>query len=238
MPDPNQHHTAHDMDPGQILQQRLKQALDGIELAVGQYGLNLTVLSQLMEHFVDCAKKLPVPDDVACLAGCAYCCHTRVSTSIPEVLIIAACLRQSLPEGQLGELQHHLQQLCENGAPQSQQWWHDSQTPCPFLTPDTKLCMIYAIRPFTCRSHHSLSIDSCRDGFEQRITSQIPCYPLLRRGIDLYSTAFVQAMDTQKLPSYQVSFIVALTIALGDDQCHMRWFNGEDLFTAAAILKK
>lgn len=218
-----------------LIQHQLQQAMALISQTVERHGLSVAVLAQLMEHFAATAAQIPIPEDVACRSGCTYCCHTRVSTSIPEVLVIADSLRHSWTDEQLTCLSARVQQLCQQGQPQDQHWWHASQTACPFLSDTSGLCTIYPIRPFTCRSHHSLSREDCRCGYESRRADEIPCYPLLRRMIDLYSSAFILALRQHNLASYQVALVPALNLALNDPQIGQHWLAGDDPFRSAAI---
>lgn len=219
-----------------MLEEHLNQARAEIERNIGETDFGLPALSQAMQNFAQQASAMAMPKDVACRPGCAFCCHTRVSTSIPEVLVIADQLRQALAPKVLDGLREGLAALVETGNPTSLEWWLETRTPCPFLlTSEGGLCAIYDIRPFTCRSHHSTDAAKCREGFEAGEPTDIPCYPLLRRGLDIFSSAFVSTMRERGLASFQVSFTAALAVALAEQDAAARWLAGEDVFRGAEV---
>ena len=214
-----------------MLEEHLDQARAEINRNIDEMGFGLPALGQAMQNFALQTSALAMPKDVDCRPGCCFCCHTRVSTSIPEVLVIADQLRQALAPKALDGLRKGLAALVENGESTSLQWWLETRTPCPFLlTSEGGLCAIYDIRPFTCRSHHSTDVEKCRKGFEDGKAVDIPCYPLLRRGLDIFSSAFVSTMAERGLASFQVSFAPALSVALSEVDAAARWLAGEDVF--------
>lgn len=219
-----------------FLDTRLRVAVDQIANMIARNGVSVPVLTALMGQFAEDAARLPVPEDVACKKGCAFCCHTRVSTSIPEVLVIADILSTHLSIPQKEDLLCRMERLIRSGAPHTIDWWAKTATPCPFLAdPPDSICTIYDIRPFTCRSHHSLCAADCKAAFTNRTASPIPCYPVLRRGVDLFTAAFIIATRSAGLFAAQVAFIPALFLALQDPSAAERWMAGEELFFAATI---
>ena len=219
-----------------MLEEHLDQARAEIGRNIEEMGFGLPALSQAMQNFAMQTSALAMPKDVDCRPGCCFCCHTRVSASIPEVLVIADQLRQALASKALDGLRKGLAALAEGGAPTSLEWWLETRTPCPFLlTGEGGLCAIYDIRPFTCRSHHSTDVAKCQEGFEAGEPMEIPCYPLLRRGLDIFSSAFVSTMAERGLASFLVSFAAALAVALSEVDAAARWMAGEDVFRAAGM---
>jgi uncharacterized protein len=87
--------------------------------------------------------------NAACKKGCAFCCTDAGSIDITtlEGLVIRAKLRR-LPRPQQPTVKKALSQDLqkrEGGQP----------NPCPFLMKN-KTCLIYAVRPFTCRRIYSV----------------------------------------------------------------------------------
>lgn len=214
-----------------LLRNRLEQAVTFVLQAIHDHGPGVPTLAHCMHDFTLAAEQLPVPEDVACTPGCAYCCHTRVSTSIPEVLVIAHQLRTNLPPKALADVTAQVHDTNERGDTASLGWWLANAVPCPFLDSETgSLCSIYEIRPFTCRSHHSTDATVCRQGFEKRTALDVPGYPLLRTGIDVYTTALVAATARHGLASHPVAFVPALALALEDESAATRWCTGTNVF--------
>ncbi|MBU1004034.1 MAG: YkgJ family cysteine cluster protein [Proteobacteria bacterium] len=233
-PPPQEGHTPGQAD--EYLRQRLEQAVQFIAQAIAEHGLSVPVLAYGMQQFAATTQTFPIPEDVQCQPGCAFCCHTRVSTSIPEVLIIAQQLQRNLDAPTLAQLKQQLRTRIDQGDPTRLEWWLENKIPCPFLGDDAgQLCAIYEIRPFTCRSHHSTSATSCAQGFEDRHAMDIPCYPKLQQATDLYSSAFMVALHNHGLHSPYVEFSSALDIALHNETATGRWLAGQDVFRAAQI---
>ena len=219
-----------------MLEEHLEQARAEVARNVDQFGLGLPALSQAMQNFAMQTSALAAPKDIHCQPGCAFCCHTRASASIPEALVIAAQLRQALAPKVLDWLRAGLAALVRSGEPTRLEWWLETRTPCPFLlTSEGGLCAIYEIRPFTCRSQHSTDAAECRKGYDQGQAMEVPCYPLLRRGIDTFCSAFISTMRDRGLASYQVGFVAAMAVAMADEGAAERWLAGQDVFRAAAI---
>lgn len=228
-----------DRTPGQadeFLRQRLEQAVQFLAQAIAEHGLSVPVLGFGMEQFAATTQTFPIPEDVQCRLGCAFCCHTRVSTSIPEVLVIAQQLQRNLDAPTLAQIKQQLRGLAEQGDPTCLEWWLENRIPCPFLgNGGEQDCTIYEIRPFTCRSHHSTSAAACAQGFDERRTMDIPCYPKLQQATDLYSSAFMVALHNRGLHSHYVEFSSALDIALSDETAAGRWLAGQDVFHKARV---
>lgn len=226
----------HDEGALSFLHQRQEQAATFLAQNLDEYGMQVPVLAHCMEQFIRAVQALPVPEDVACEAGCSYCCHTRVSTSPAEVFIIAEQLRNNLSPKIFEEVALRVSAVVKRGDTTRLEWWLENSVSCPFLGGSTgNLCTIYSFRPFTCRSHHSISAVDCREGYDKQCAVDIPCYPVLRRGIDVYSAVFISVMRERGLAAYEVGFIAALSIALSNSTVANRWFAGEDVFCGAEI---
>ena len=92
--------------------------------------------------------------DIACRAGCSHCCHARVEASAAEILRIAAELKARTA----AELATWVARLeAHPSAPATESW--AERPACPFLI--DAHCMIYAVRPSTCRKTHSLDQACC-----------------------------------------------------------------------------
>jgi Fe-S-cluster containining protein len=92
---------------------------------------------------------------VSCRRGCTSCCHTPVSTTVPEALctLVAArdrgyTLHAREPQDRL---RAQLALLTELGTTSTA--WGDRRLPCVFLAA-TGDCAVYAERPTICRTYH------------------------------------------------------------------------------------
>ena len=197
-------------------------------------GIHIPVLASAMDRFIK--SLVPLPRAAACKTGCAWCCRLRVGVSIPEALVIFHEIRsRATPEG-LAFLKHRILTTSARGDTLDEAFWRSTRCPCPFLDVEgTYHCLIYGLRPFSCRAFHSLDEALCRKGYGQGMEIQVPCFPLYRASVDLYSSVMIQVAAQKGLASFQVGFIRALEILFTDDTAPERWLQGENVFFSAKL---
>ena len=94
---------------------------------------------------------------VACQSGCTYCCTFPVAASAPEILAIAAFVRERFD----GERQAALNVRIEaniaatDGMDMGQR--DHVRLDCPFL--EAGRCSVYEVRPIACRGVSSYSVE-------------------------------------------------------------------------------
>ena len=101
-----------------------------------------------------------------CSQGCSYCCHMAVVLSEYEAGLIAKFLDRPYvkqPRLSIDELSVH-----------HEQWLRDyTNVPCTLLTPEGK-CSVYPVRPFACRTHHTIAPDNkCCDLTYMQVTPMV-----------------------------------------------------------------
>ena len=128
-------------------------------------------------------------DQVACQVGCTYCCRFPVAVSVPEVLAIAAFVRERFDEGKRRALDARVAAhfAATDGMDMDRR---DRIRPdCPFL--EVGRCSVYEVRPVACRGYSSYDVDSCQEDCDQPGTGvEIPTndlreqvYGAIREGI-------------------------------------------------------
>lgn len=216
----------------QLLAAHMEKARALLNRFLDRHGVSLPVLKNAMDEFTHTVFDLP--KEAVCRAGCAHCCHLRVGVSIPELLVIFYGLKAQSTKEVLVSFKARVASILARGNTLSEAFWHESQTACPFL--DTEgCCLIYALRPFSCRAYHSTDVAICRQGYEEKKTIQVPCFPLYRACTDMYASVFIRVLADKGLFSYQVGFVKGLDILFHDASALDRWLNKEDVFLAAAI---
>lgn len=229
-------HSPDTSRPETLIASLLSSAVERVETVLRAGEGIPKVFKSLMDIFTLKVDNLPRPIDLDCKAGCTACCHVRVSSSIPEVLVITEELKNSVPPAYYEELKESVGLIVKKGNTLDADWWLKTSTPCPFLLQKYGgMCRIYNIRPFTCRSYHSSDATQCIKGFRDKRRVDIPVYPHLRQAADLYSLAFIKAASNCGLASYEVGFIAALNIAMNDTNAMSKWLNSEDVFAGTAI---
>jgi Fe-S-cluster containining protein len=96
----------------------------------------------------------------ACRPGCAHCCRTLATATLPELIEIVAKVRtwhESRREAVLARIGAYQIEAASH--------WKGEQlafrAECPFL--DGERCSIYELRPLHCRSKSSFSAEVCRN---------------------------------------------------------------------------
>lgn len=219
----------------ELLAIHVKNAHKKLSDFLDQYGTGLDVLGKAMGSFTKAVYDLP--ESAACGPGCAWCCHLRVETSIPELLVIhRELLAGSTPKG-IASLKKWTREAASIGDLLDENIWYQHKIPCPFLD-NNKACLIYAIRPFACRAHHSMDAELCKQGYEEGRRLMIPSFPLYRTSTDVYSTIFIKVMAERGFASFPVGFIKGLAMLLEEPTLAEAWLNGEDVFSPARIIKR
>jgi uncharacterized protein len=166
--------------------------------------------SNLDRIAADEAQVGPAP---ACREGCAHCCSLRVELTDPEALRIAAHLR-SLP---IDEYQAHVERLQARAASPA-----DQRRPCAFLR--EQRCSIYALRPATCRTAHSLSVAACESQ-----AAQLPQLLSLVLKADILMAGTRAGYLANGLPSATHELCQAVLAALSRPDAAQQWFEGVPL---------
>ncbi|HCY86851.1 MAG TPA: hypothetical protein DHV36_17105 [Desulfobacteraceae bacterium] len=224
---------AYDEDKAQALMNaHIQKTYTLLNQVVDKYGVTLPVLSKAMAEFT--RGMMAPPEGTVCAEGCAYCCHLRVGVSIPELLVLfSEVSRQATPEG-LAWFKDRVIETASKGDTLTETFWHSSQTPCPFLNGQGR-CLIYAIRPFSCRAYHSTDVAVCRQGWEELREVRVPCFPLYRTATDMYPAVFIRVMKEKGLASFQVGLVKGLAMLFETPGLTEQWLAGKDVFAPAAF---
>lgn len=176
-------------------------------------------------------KQLPV-----CKPSCAWCCRGGNVEVLPaEALVIAAHLRGTRSELELGRVRQRIESDATDVRSRTVAQRFFSQVPCPLLDEERGHCTAYEVRPMPCRGYHSLDAAECERACRepkrerQNIPMNAPRYFASRSLADGLVQAFVEAgLDARPLP-----IATALESALNDASAAERWSRGERVFDAA-----
>ena len=113
---------------------------------------------------------------IACRSGCTYCCMFPVAASAPEVLAIAAFVREGFDHERRAALDRRVQAniSATEGMDMSQR--DRVRLACPFL--EAGKCTVYEVRPIACRGYSSYRVEDCREDYEHPGT-----------GVDIHANA-------------------------------------------------
>ena len=99
----------------------------------------------------------------ACRRGCSYCCHLRVEIRPHDAFVLAHHVQTKFSAeqrmGAIVRIEQTLKRL-ESLTPEQH---IRAGIPCALL--QEGVCSVYEARPATCRKYHSVSVDTCRNAF-------------------------------------------------------------------------
>lgn len=168
---------------------------------------------------------------LACHGGCAACCILRVTATAPEILVVAAHLREVAaampPFGRI--LQQRIEAVAEVVGGLDDAEYLALGRPCPFIVDGH--CVIYELRPLACRGHASFDEEACRAAIAGEADAVPISKPhhLLRAYVQ---NAMQSALRDAGLAWAIHEFVPALTVALSADAA-AAWTKGEDPFAAS-----
>jgi hypothetical protein len=157
----------------------------------------------------------------------------RVITTIPEVLHIAAAIRDRTSTDQAAirdRIAAHRTAVAglDNAARRL------TVVPCPLLHDGR--CSVYPIRPMSCRGWNSLDVRACEAHYldpERQIRGEIygP-----QHEVNVYVQAGMAAgLQAAGLPHDRVELVAALQVALDVPDAETRWLAGERIFDVAVV---
>ncbi|MBF0624872.1 MAG: YkgJ family cysteine cluster protein [Magnetococcales bacterium] len=175
---------------------------------------------------------------VACAKGCAWCCTQRVALNPAEAFAIAWFMEDAdFP----AELRKNVAAECRRV------WDHEDRLdsaeryatglPCPFLDRETPACLIYPVRPLSCRWYESMDDTACRTATaEAGGTLDIPLDPRIEPLARIVEQGLYQGLFPQGM-RFNNSLIMtgALAIIWDDPTALARWCAGEDPFAQVRV---
>jgi hypothetical protein len=161
--------------------------------------------------------------EAACGPRCAWCCHTRVSATAPEILFLA----RNLPTG------------VTDGIPalarRRREGWDkpllESLAPCAVLADG--LCTAHPSRPIVCRTTMSLDADQCRLACSLPDEAVIPSALASVALRAAYEIALQGALLNAGYCTDRFDLATALADAVSHPDAESAWLAGGDVFPSA-----
>lgn len=175
----------------------------------------------------------PPDRPIACRAGCATCCVSKVLVLAPEVLRIAAHLRASRSEAELAALLDRVRAADAATRGLSRLERAEAKVPCPLLD-ERGACSIHAVRPIVCAAWNSLDAAACERHFAA--PADVPPAPMHRPSYEVENAVLAGlgwAAKEQGLDATPLELIAALRIALERPNAGARWLARLPVFAAA-----
>jgi Fe-S-cluster containining protein len=164
---------------------------------------------------------------IACVEGCAWCCHFPVAVSPSEVIRIADRLRATRSPAEQAALHARVAEADERrrsdpGAV--------ARTPCPLL--DGSRCSVYEVRPLSCRGCNSFDAGAC----ERAYFSGRGHMPMYNAQYEIHSSALaglLYGLRDRRLDCRPLELVAALRLALDEADAPRRWLAGARVWERA-----
>jgi len=175
----------------------------------------------------------PPRAEAACREGCAWCCYKTVGTAAPEVLRIAAYLRQTLSAEEFRVAQERAAQLAEQRRGLQRDQRSRANLPCALLV--DQRCSAYPVRPLTCRGYNSSDAQQCEQSLELGRKVVVPNYAPQQRLTTFVLDGLRAGVAATRRQGDLLELTAALRIALTLPDVEARWLAGEAVFASARL---
>lgn len=176
-------------------------------------------------------------EQLACKAGCDYCCvYSRVGAFPVEIFRILSHIRSHFDQEKLKQVSAEIEARAKILKPLSKDERLSINKACVFL--EEGQCGIYEVRPATCRNHHALDVDKCKQAIDEPENLSIP--NTFIEELHLVNEAFTyghkSAVENARLDADFYELNIALNEAMNNSKCKKKWTQGKRPFSAAAHL--
>ena len=172
---------------------------------------------------------------LACREGCSICCWLRVDVFAHEVFLIAHHIRRHFTADEIAALLVRLAAHSEKVTPLTPFEHVTQNVVCPLL--QNGRCTVYAVRPHSCRRHHSQDFAACQFAFDHPDDLESPS----AHDRDLFralTEAMQQNIDVYAHLGFDHTIYelgTALNEAMNDASSWLRWRNHERAFIQASV---
>lgn len=175
-------------------------------------------------------------ESLACKAGCDYCCSYTIGAFPVEVFRIIDHIRTSFDQQKLKGISAEIEARAKILKPLSKDERLSLNKPCVFL--ENGQCGIYEVRPATCRNHHALDVEKCKQSIEEPDNLTIPntFIEKLHMVNEAFTSGYKAAVEKSRHDSDFYEFNIALYEAMHNSKCKKKWTQGKRPFSAAAHL--
>ena len=167
---------------------------------------------------------------VACRRGCSFCCHLRVEIRPHDAFVLAHHLQTKLDAARRAELVARVAANRQRIASLTPEQHIRAGIACALL--EDGACMAYAGRPATCRKYHSVSVDTCRNAFDDTsapLTGEIEDDGLRLAG-NAVALGYAKGLEDAGYDAALYELHFALHLALTHPKAESRYRNGKRPF--------
>ena len=176
-------------------------------------------IAELFEASVPAAARA----QLACRAGCAFCCHQPVKVNAAEAFFLAGQVRER-PESAAAVRAAAVQLSGRDAELPRTKWLR-----CPLLD-SADACSAHSARPLSCHGYVSLDVEDCKQSYPQTgewVVREPALYGDLRNSWRLILQAALR-LNGFSDTNYELN--AALGLVLDTPDAEKRWLGGENIF--------
>ena len=170
---------------------------------------------------------------VACERGCCFCCHLRVEIRPHEAFVLAHHIETTFDSPQRAHAMKRIAENLQRISPLTSEQHIRAGIPCALL--EDGVCSVYAGRPAACRKYYSVSVDTCRNAFND--TAAPISGPLEHEQVRLAGNAvalgFAKGLEDAGLDSTLYELHFAVHHALTNPKAEKRYRDGKKPFVGS-----
>jgi len=171
--------------------------------------------------------------EVACRAGCSFCCWLRVDVRAHEVLLIRRFLESEAMAGGRDGLGCKIRLAGARVAGLTEAERQAARQPCALLD-HAGCCSVYAVRPAACRRYLSVSVEACEAIWNEEAPAEEPEHPVIAESGRHAAGGVHNAFLAAGYDGYSYDLMAALAEALDDPECEARWRLKQPAFSERA----
>ena len=180
--------------------------------------------------------EIPPPVPVACEKGCPYCCHIRVTASVPEILLVLAHLRKTLNTEKLAALKQKVANIDSLTRDLDDDGRAKLRLPCPLQKDNA--CSVHAVRPLSCRALASTDVAACKQAYKTAMQTPVPQLEWQRQGANAIGYGLYAGMADAGFAIENAELVAALKLGLDDGEIGKKWLGGQGVFAAACNIRR
>lgn len=166
----------------------------------------------------------------ACERGCNYCCHLRVEIRPHDAFVLAQHIQTKFNAGQRARAVERIEENLGRIALLSPEQHIRAGIPCALL--EDGVCSAYEGRPATCRKYYSVSVDTCRNAFNDTsapLTGEIEDEQVRLAG-NAVALGYAKGLEDAGYDSTLYELHYALHAALTDPKTEKRYRHRKRAF--------
>ena len=168
--------------------------------------------------------------ELACERGCHYCCHLRVEIRPHEAFVLAQHIQAKFTPVQREQAMARIAENLKRLAPLTAEQHIRAGIPCALL--EEGVCSVYEARPAACRKYYSLSVETCRNAFNDTaapLTGQIEDEQVRLAG-NAVALGYAKGLEEAGCDATLYELHYALHCALTNPKAEKRYRDGKRAF--------